>query len=202
MGLFSSGKNPADRAMPYLEQIPGAVQPYYQPYIDQGRQAGEQAGSMYGRMAQDPMQYLQELMSGYNVSDGYKAKEQRLLDTAHNTAVAGGYAGLPYDERQRSEMVSALMSDDMQQWLNNVLGVQGMGLGGQQHLADQGFQASTGYGDIVGGSLNQRAGAMFQGQQQRNQDKAGLRSMLAQALGAGAGFGMQPSASAFGKTLW
>lgn len=202
MGLFSTGRNPADKAMLYLQQIPGAVQPYYQPYIDAGQNAGAEAGSMYSRMGNDPMQYLQELMNGYNPSEGYKAKESRLLDIAHNTAAAGGYAGLPYDEEQRASMVSALMSDDMQQWLNNVLGVQDMGLSGQQHLADQGFQASTGYGDILGGSLNQQGGLAFQGQQQRNQDKAALRKLFAGALGGAAGFGTQPTASAFGKTLW
>lgn len=202
MGLFSSGKNPADRAMPLLNQIPGAVQPYYQPYIDQGQAAGQQAGDVYGRMSQDPMQYLQELMSGYSPSTGYKAREKQLLDVARNTAQMGGYAGLPYDEQQRTGMVNALMSDDMQQWLTNVLGIQGAGLTGQQHQADQGYQASTGYGDIVGGSLNQRAGAAFQGQQQRNQDRGGMRSMLAQLLGGGAGLATKPSASLFGNKLW
>lgn len=188
MGLFSSGKNPADRAMPIAQQIPGAVQPYYQPYIDAGRQAGQESGAMYGRMANDPMQYLQELMNGYSMSDGYKHKENRLLNTASNAAAAGGFAGLPYDQEQQMSIQNALMDESMQQWLQNVLGIQGTGLAGQQHQADQGYNASTGYGDILGGSLNQQAGIAFQGQQQRNQDRNGMRGLLAGLLGGAGGF--------------
>ncbi len=197
MGLFSSGKNPADKAMPYLNQIPGAVQPYYQPYIDQGQQAGQSAGAQYGRMANDPMQYLEELMGGYTMGDGFKRKEQRLLNTASNAAAAGGFAGLPYDQEQQAGITNALMDESMQQWLQNVLGIQGAGLQGQQHQADLGYGASTGYGDILGGSLNQMGGLAFQGQQQRNQDRSGMRNMLAGLLGGGMGW-----ATGGGNKLW
>lgn len=197
MGLFSSGKNPADKAMPYLSQIPGAVQPYYQPYIDRGQTAGQYAGQTYDRMANDPMQYLQELMNGYTTGAGFNKKKEDLLGVARNAAAGGGYAGLPFDQEQQTTLVNALMNDDMQQWLQNVLGIQGTGLMGQQHQADQGYNASTGYGDILGGSLNQMGGLAFQGQQQRNQDKAGLRNTIAALLGGGAGW-----ATGGGNKLW
>ena len=93
------------------------------------------------------------------------------------------------------------MNDDMQQWLQNVLGIQGTGLTGQQHQTDQGYGASTGYGDILGGSLNQMGGLAFQGQQQRNQDKAGLRNMILQACLVAAWGGQLAAAISCGKEI-
>lgn len=202
MGLFSSGKNPANAAMQYLQQIPGAVQPYYEPYINAGRTAGESTGAIYDRLANNPVDYLNELMSGYDATPGAKAREKALLDAAHNAAAAGGYAGLPYDQEQQMSILNALRDDSMKQWLNTVLGIQGTGLSGQEHIADRGYNASTGYGDIIGSSLNQAGGVAFQGQQQRNQDRAGLRNLLGGILGGGIGLATQPSLSAFGRKIW
>jgi hypothetical protein len=141
-------------------------------------------------------------MSGYRASDGFKAKEQRLLDTASNAAAAGGFAGLPYDQEQQQGIVSALMDDSMRDWVQNVLGIQKTGLTGQQHISDRGYEASTGYGDILGGSLNQQGGAAFQGAAQKNANRSNWMKLLGGAAGAGLGFATQPTASIFGNSLW
>jgi hypothetical protein len=202
MGLFGKFRNPADAARPYSEQIPGAVSPYYQPYINQGQEVDPRLMETYGRMGQNPMDYLNELMSGYSPSAGFKAKEKRLLETASNASAAGGFSGLPYDQEQQQGIVSALMDDSMQDWIKNVLGIQGTGLEGQQHISDRGYRASTGYGDILGGNLDQQAGLAFQGTAQKNQNRTNWMNLLGGGAGAALGFATQPTGSIFGKKLW
>ena len=57
-------------------------------------------------------------------------RKKDLLGVARNAAAGGGYAGLPFDQEQQTTLVNALMNDDMQQWLQNVLSIQGTGLTG------------------------------------------------------------------------
>ncbi len=50
-GLFGvGGKNPANAASKYLDQIPGAIKPYYDPYINAGKGALDELGSQYGQL--------------------------------------------------------------------------------------------------------------------------------------------------------
>jgi hypothetical protein len=75
----------------------------------------------------------------------------------------------------------------MQQFLQNVLGVFGTGLSGEEGIANRGFDASKSLTDLLGGALNQQGGLAFQDQQQKNQNKNDLWHMFGKALGAGAG---------------
>lgn len=177
MALFG---NPAKAAQPYLNQIPGAVSPYYQPYIQQGQQAGSQAASVYERMSQDPTSFINQLMSSYSPSKGFQFQKDLALKEQRNTAAQGGFSGTQYDQMRQAELANSLANKDMYTWLNTVLGAQGAGLSGQQQLANQGFGASTSLGDIMGSNLAQQGALAFQGQNARNQQLSGL-------LGAGAG---------------
>lgn len=198
---FLTGKNPAKAAQPYLQQIPGAVQPYYQPYINQGQQSGSAASGIYNQMSSDPTAFLNQLMSGYTPSQGYQFQADQAQKAASNAAAAGGYRGTSFDQMQQAELANALASQDMYKWLEQVLGVQGVGLGGQQHLADQGFQASTGYGDVLGNTLGAQGGLAYQGQAQKNKQNADFLQLLSSLGGAAFGAASNPM-SLFGKELW
>lgn len=186
-GKFMQGKDPAKEAMPYLDQIPGQVQPYYQPYIDQGQEAGQQAGNVYQQMAQDPTSFYAKLMSSYSPSEGFQYQKNQLNRSMGNTAAAGGFSGTVYDQRSRAEMLNALMSKDKYDWLERIMGLQGRGLEGQQHQADIGYNASTGYGDILGNLYNAKAGLQFQGAQAKNQQRSDLLKSLISLGGMAAG---------------
>lgn len=187
--FFKGGKNPADAAMPYLNQIPGVGHDYYDSYINQGRGASERVGGEYDKLLSDPTGFIQKLMDSYQTSGQYGYERDKLTNELGNTAAAGGFAGNPYHQQQQGEMVQGLLSKDMQQYLQNALGVYNTGLQGEQGLADTGYDASGKLTDLLGGTLNTQAGLAFQGQSQKNANQSALFKSLMGALSGGGGLG-------------
>lgn len=184
---FSRSQNPANAAMPYLDQIPGEAHKLYDPYITRGHQAGDRLSSEYDKLLSDPTAFINKIMEGYKTSEGYNFQKDELMKELGNNAAAGGVAGTPYDFDRKSERVQGLLSQDMQQFLQNVLGRYDKGLAGEQGFEQEGYDASGKLTDILGGALNQKAGLAFQGQQQNNANRNAIFSALAKALGLGIG---------------
>lgn len=205
--------NASAAANPYLSQIPGVGMQQYSPYINAGLQAGEHSKTAFDLMTGDPTGFLNMLMKGYNTSEGYNFEKDKLEKELSNAANAGGIAGTPADFMKRGEGVQGLLSKDMQQYLENVLGIHKTGLEGETGIANRGFEASQNLTDLIGGALNQQGGLAFnnatnqnnqynQNQIQKSSDRNALFSALAKALGVGAGAlfgGGLPGAMAGGK---
>lgn len=188
--LFHGGKNPANAAKPYLDQIPGVGHGAYDPYIQQGKDATGMLSEQFKRMMSDPQGFLAEIQSGYKPSDAYKFKSGELQKGMGAAAAAGGLAGTGYHQQQYGEQADQLLSGDMQQYLNNVLGINKSGTEGEQGFADKGFESSKALADLLGGGLDQQAGLAFKGQDSQNANKQALFSALAKLLGQGAGGGI------------
>lgn len=213
-GLKYSDPNPADNAMNYLNQVPGVAKQYLEPYIQPGMQAQNQLQNLYApnnevsqgyrKMSSNPMDYVNEIMRGYEPSAGYKYKENRALQAMRNSANAGGFAGTQNDQEEQARTVNGLMGEDMQQFLQNIFGTQQQGLGGLERMmagragtlepiAQRGYGASGDLANIIGSNLGQQAGLSFQGQRQQNfgkglarQNRMGLFKDIAGMFG---GFG-------------
>ncbi len=183
--LFGGGNQ--EDPMQYLNQIPQQTGQYLNPYIQQGQQAGSAAQGQYGQMAQNPMDFLNQIMAGYKPSQGYQYKQGVMGRDMANTAASGGFRGTNEDQRQRGELINALMGQDMQQYLQNVLGIQGTGLQGQELGAGRGFQASGDMANITGTNLSERAGLRMNQENQRITDRGNMMKMLASIAGAASG---------------
>lgn len=166
---YQQGSNPSEFAMPYLNEIPGTVSPYYQPFIQGGQEAQGQANPQYSQMAQDPGAFIERLMSGYTPSRGYQFKQREMEKALRSEAAHGGFLGTPYAQQQQGELVQGLLGQDMQQFLENLMGAQGRGLGGLENRIGRGYESSHGLGNILGSVLGTKAGLGFQGQAQQNQ---------------------------------
>lgn len=182
-----SGKSPMDAANQYLNQIPGVGHQGYDPYINAGMDASGRTKSKYEELMSDPTSFINKLMEGYKPSEGYQFQKDQLTKELSNTAAAGGVAGTPMDQLNQGEQIQGLLGKDMQQFLQNVLGVFNTGLEGEEGIANRGYDASKNLTDLLGGALNQQGGLAFQDQQQKNKNKNDLWSMFGKALGAGAG---------------
>jgi hypothetical protein len=153
-------------------------------------------------MINDPTGFINKLMEGYKPSEGYQFQKEQLTKELGNTAAAGGIAGTPQDQMNQGQGVQKLLSGDMQQFLQNVLGRYDKGLEGEEGIASRGFDASKNLTDLLGGALNQQGGLAFQDQQQKNKNKNDMWSMFGKALGGGLGLATQPTLSLFGKNIW
>lgn len=196
--LFGKQRDPSAEAMQYINQIPGQVHGAYDPYIAAGQQALPGLQGKFGEMSNDPAAFINKLMESYEPSKAYQAKRDEALRAAGNTAAAGGYRGTEEDLLNNARLTQALMGDDMQGWLNNVLGAQGAGLSGLQNLYQTGFGASQGLSGDLSNVLGTQGGLAFQGAREHNQKRNDIFSGLGGLLGgaAGAYFGGLPGAQA------
>jgi len=205
--------NGAAAANPYLSKIPGLGLEQYSPYINSGLGAAWLSKDSFDKMSQDPTAFLNNLMKGYNTSEGYNFEKEKLDKELAAGANAGGIAGTPADYLKRGEAVQGLLSKDMQQYLSNLLNINKAGLEGENSIANRGFEASQNLTDLIGGAYNQQGGLAYnnavnqqnqynQQQTQNSSNRNALFSSLAKALGIGAGAifgGGFPGAVAGGK---
>ena len=184
--------SPMKAAMPYLNQIPGVEQQYLGPYAQQGQQAYQTLQPQYESMATHPQDLINSIMGSYQSSPGFQALLNRSLQSAANTAAAGGERGSLYDINNQANLTNALMGQDMQQWLQNVLGVKQMGLGGEQGFYQTGYDASRGMASDLSNLLNEEGSLAFQQarQDQSNPFLSNLINSLAQGVGGGIGAGL------------
>lgn len=188
--FFSGGKNPADAGMPYLNQIPGMEKGYLEPYINRGNEAYNTMNPQLTQMGSDPAAFLEKLMGSYQPSKSYQLRLGEAQKSAGNTAAAGGMRGSLNDITNESRIADSLLGEDMQQWIQNLMGLQKEGIGGLQHASDQGFNAATGLSGDLSNVLGTQAGLAFQGQANQNQSRSDLLSGIMKALGGIAGFGL------------
>ena len=184
LGMFGGNKNPQHEANKYLNQIPGQSHQTYDPYIQQGQQAGQNLGQQYGKMAQDPAAFYEQLMANYQPSKQYDMQNQEQQRAAGNSAAAGGMRGTQQDVNQAAQISDRLMGEDMQRWYGNVSGLQNTGLAGQQGMYNTGYDASKGLGGDLNNALGQQGGMAFQGAQDANRARGDQMKMLIQMMGA------------------
>lgn len=195
--LFGGGANPMNDANQYLNQIPGIAHQGYDPYVNAGLDASGKTKSAYEDLMNDPTGFINKLMEGYKPSEGYQFQKGELTKELGNAAAAGGIAGTNFDQMNQAKGIQGLLSQDMQQFLQNVLGRYDKGLKGEEGIANRGYDASGKLTDALGGALNQQGGLAFQNAQQKNQNKNDMWHLFGKALGAGTGafFGGLPGAA-------
>ena len=197
--FFKGGKNPADAGMPYLNQIPGMEKGYLEPYINRGNEAYNTLNPQFTQMGSDPAAFLEKLMGSYEPSRAYQLARDETQRAAGNSAAAGGMRGSINDITNQSRLTDSLLGADMQQWLQNVLGIQKEGQSGLGHEADTGFDATKGLTSDLSNVLGTQAGLAFQGQANQNKSRSDLLSGLMKALGGIAGFGLPGGGTIGGK---
>jgi hypothetical protein len=188
-GIFGdhSGKNPADGARSYLDQIPGMEKGYFDPYISRGNAAYDSMNPILEAMMKDPSAFLENIMKDYKTSKGFQLKNDQMLKAAGNSAAAGGMRGSINDIGNEARITDMLMGDDMQQWLKNVLGIQGEGLQGEGHFYDMGYDASKFLAGDLSNILGTEAGLEFQSQREKNQRASDRRAGIGSLIGGGIG---------------
>lgn len=199
MGLFDNFKNsplnplymfqrddPQGEANKYMNQIPGMGKQYYNPFIERGANSGNLLEGEYGKML-DPSAFMDSIMKNYKMSEGAQYQQDRLGKGIGGAAAAGGYAGTPEHQTQYGEMANKIMSGDMQQYLQNALGIYGKGISGEEGFYDKGYDASSSLADLLGGTLSSQAGLGFKAASDRNTDRMALMNAIAKLFSQGAG---------------
>lgn len=194
--------DPAQAAMPYLNQIPAMAQQNLGPYVQRGNQGDANAANAYNRsynefanpgnvypqeynqMGLDPGAYMEAIMSKYEPSKGYQYKQNRMLQAMRNSAASGGFAGTELDREEQANAVKGMLGEDMQQFLSNILGIQQFGTGGRERGFERGILGRERALARMG-EMGERQGA------QGFQAASSLADILGGNLGQQAGAGYQ-----------
>jgi hypothetical protein len=214
-GWFMGGQNypnPANAGMGYLNQIPGAMSPYFNPYISAGRGAlGNLQGqygqlmsglpglqSQYGQMMNNPGGVMNKIGSGFQQSPGYQFQVNQALNAANRASAAGGMLGSPQEQQNIAGTVNGMANQDYYNYLNHGMALYDQGLQGQQGLYDRGLQgeqglnqmgygASTDFGQSLGNNLMSQANLAYAGQANQNQMQQGQNGAQAGLFSGGVG---------------
>jgi hypothetical protein len=176
-------KNPADKAMGYYDQIPGAMKPYYDPYINAGRSALPTLQNQYSNLLNDPTSLMSKIGGNYQKSPGYQFQFDQGMAGANNAAAAGGMLGSPQHQQQAATVANGLANQDYYNYMNHGMSSYMQGLNGMSGLNQMGYNASTGYADNLAASLMNQGNLKYAGQANRNQ-------MIGGMFGSIAGMGM------------
>jgi len=208
-GLAQMGmKNPANAAMPYLNQIQGAISPYFNPYIQAGQsmlpqlqgQYGQLMGMLpglqnqYGALMNDPSGMMKGMGSTFQESPGYEWQKNQMMQGVNNAAAAGGMLGTPQAQQNMASTVGNLANQDYYNYLDHLTnlyktglagqtGLYGMGLQGAQGMAGMGLQAGTEMGTDLANALMSQAQLAYAGQANQNQSQGGAWGGIGSAVG-------------------
>lgn len=171
----------------YLDKITNLDKEYYDPYISQGNKAYEAFNPILNQMLSDPGSYLNNMKNQYQESPFYKLQQQEMLNTIGKAGAGGGYSINPSQYMSSSGLEASLMGPEMQDWLQNVMGVQKQGLGGEMGFYDTGYKASQAMASDLANVLGTKGSMAFRDARDRNKANQDLLSSLTQLVGLGAG---------------
>ena len=193
-GMFGGHKNnPSKGAIGELNNIPGQVGGYYKPYQDAGNQTLQSLMGQYGDLVNNPGKKFGELGAGYKESPGYQKTLMEALSGANNAAAMGGQLGTPQHQDYAAQAGGNVANEDYEKYMQHILGLYGTGLGGQQGIEKQGYDANTDYANLLANLGQQKSQLKYAGQAGKNAANArNWGNIFGGVAQAGSGYFMGP----------
>jgi hypothetical protein len=176
----------------YLQQIPGQITPYYQPFIDAGTGAMSNLQGQYGQLINDPGAKFNQMGQSFQQSPGFNWQMQQALQGANHAAASGGMAGSPEHEQQNEQVANNLANQDYYNYMNNVTGLYGQGLHGEQDMMHQGYDATKSLTDQIAQALSQEARMQYGQDASKKSAESSIFGSAAEGIGMGAAAKMTP----------
>jgi len=168
-GLFGDSSKPYRAVEDSINSMLKRGTSGFQPY----QKAGEQAIPMYQEWTnrqQDPYEFYQSLMSNYSQSPYAKHLMDTSLNASNNAASASGMLGSDAHARQNMDYAQEIASRDMQQFFNNLFGINnnyGTALNSQM---DRGYGAAGGAANLYGNAMQSMAEAKYNQEAAKQRD--------------------------------
>lgn len=148
-GLFGDSGAPYEEAMDQYKQWANKAQQAQNPFYNAGTGAIPQYQSWL-QSQKDPSGFINQLMSQYQQSPWAKYQQQQAMRGGMNAASASGLVGSTPLMQQMQQTAAGISSQDMQNWLQNVLGINtqyGQGVG---NMMTGGQNAANALTDMYG----------------------------------------------------
>lgn len=147
--LMGHGNDPFKAGNKYFNQIPGAVNPYFQPWMQAGQGALGKLNEQFMGLTNDPTAAYNKFAAGYHESPGYKWQLNQGTNAVNNAAAAGGMLGSPEHQQNAATLTQGLANQDFNNYMSQALGLYGTGLSGLQGLNTQGYGANSQMANIM-----------------------------------------------------
>src|SRR5258708_30443296 len=165
-GLFTDAGSPYSSAMGPYSQWMGKAADVQQPWLQAGQQGlGNYQNWLSGM--QDPTAFINKTMNNYQQSPWAQNLQNQAIRSGQNAASAGGLAGSTPFAQQLQQNATNISSQDQNNWLQNVLGINTQYGSGQAGLAGMGQNAANTLSGLYGGEA-QGIGYLAMGQQAGN----------------------------------
>lgn len=172
-GLFGSNRDPYADAMkrmtPFFQQAQGFQNPFYN--------AGTGAIGNYQNMLQqmsDPSKFMNTLMGNYQQSPWAKTLLQTTQQAGNNAASASGLVGSTPFLQASQQNAQNISSQDMQNWIGQVLGINNQALQGYGNLMNVGQGAANNLSNLFSNYGNAAGQAGYGEAVQHNQNMGNL----------------------------
>jgi hypothetical protein len=167
-GLFGDSGAPYDAAMDQYQQWGNKAQNVQNPFLQAG-QGGINNYQNWLQGQQNPSQFINNLMGQYQQSPWAKYQQQQAMRMANNMGSASGLTGSTPLQLQAQQNASNISSQDMNQWLQNVLGINTQYGQGQQNLVQGGQGAANALTNMYG-DMGKNMGEAAYGKEAGNQN--------------------------------
>lgn len=176
--LFTNPSAPYQAGMNQLQQYLQQMQGLQQPYMQAGQQGITGMQNMLGNMS-NPSQFINNLMGQYQQSPTAQYQQQQAMRAAQNMGSASGLTGSTPLQLQAQQNASNISSQDMQNWLGNVLGINSQAMQGYGNMMNVGQNATNNLTTQMGNYGTDMGQLAFGQQYAQNQNTGqGIQGLL------------------------
>lgn len=169
-GIFGHSDKPYREAKKILEDYLGRARDTQNPFLDMGKSAIPKYQEWLNGM-KDPSGFINGLMNNYGESPWAKFQQEQALRASGNAGSAAGLGGSTPMSQFNQQNARDISSQDMDKWLQNVLGINkeyGTGLGNEINSGQHAADSLTNLYSDMGSSI---AGAKYGQQAAKNKDR-------------------------------
>lgn len=168
-GLFGNSGAPYDAAQQQYQQWANKGQHVQQPFLDAGTGAiGDYQEWLRGQ--KDPSAFINHLTSQYQESPYAQYLQKQSLRAGQNAASASGLSGSTPLFQQLQRNAGNISSQDQNQWLQNVLGINSQYGQGQNNLIQGGQNSANALTNMYNQVGQQMAEAAYGSEAGKNND--------------------------------
>lgn len=172
-GLFGDSGSPYEAAMGQYQDYTRRAENSLNPFLSAGHGAIAPFQQWLSSM-QNPSQFLNNLTNQYQESPFSKYQQQQAMRAAQNAASASGLSGSTPFMQQIQQNASNISSQDMNNWLSKVLGINTQYGAGNQSLINSGLGAGNALAGLYGDMGRSMAEAAYGKQAGENNDFSNL----------------------------
>lgn len=182
-GMFTDSSKPYDKAMEEYQRFLNEGKGTQKPFYDAGVGAiGNYQDWLNGQ--KNPTEFINKIMGDYQESPYARYLQQQAQNAGVNAASASGLTGSTPFLQQAQQNASNISSADMNQWLQNVLGINTQYGQGQKNLVDTGQTSANALTNLYSEMAKNFGDAAYGKEAGKQQNKSNILGGIGNVVGS------------------